>query len=229
MAAVVSDLAAKDQTIARPYLTGYRKDKERTVAEFLHVHRQGGKQKIRDKFKDTLAVCATANGSNLDKMIAILGSPLRLEVTRYTESGIGLETFSTNSGYEMVITQCFFLWNKHLSNINDFITLVMGDIPKRHYDSELNEQLASMEPRNLASLQSLFWPGKGQECPITPVVGGKRSYYILRYVSDEEYVKIYQRLCGDGCMDFKLLTKKKSNRIQQIQHLSYSIGRASRA
>ena len=208
MAAVVADLRKEDTTITRPHLLGPRAKPDPTIEEFLHVHQQGGKSLIKDKFRVSLAIYAAADISNMDKLITIPGSPLRAKLARFMQSGLGIEVFATKCWDAIVLSQCHELWKLGLRDMYIFIKHTMGDVPMRHFDAELHEHLAKIQPRNVANVQSLFWVVKGIDCDITPIRCYKRNAGIPRYVDHEAYVAVFHQLCQPWSLKFSLRTKK---------------------
>ena len=223
MGEVFRDMAAIVPELAIAHATPGGHD----VATWLKVTRQGDKKILREKFSNALPVAASQNIDTLNKLTTILGSPLREALVEWVKFGyvslalrslypltrnlrfsVGLELFQVHGIYEMIMSQCYEFWAAWLlSKPTTFYKQVMSDVPTRYFDVDLQEELSRLSPRNLESIDTLFWPRKGAECPVCPIQGQKRNTAILRYVSYEEYLSIYRRLQQPGFLEYPLLTK----------------------
>ena len=155
-----------------------------------------------------LDVCASANAETLDKMVTILASPLRDSLIKWAKFGVGLEQFKVHGIHEMIISQCHSHWVDWFRRHNRFYGQVMGTMSARFFDMELQNELNSMQPRNEASITSLFGPNKGLECSVCPILGEKRNPRILQFISDDEYLAIYGRLLEPEHLGMSLMSKR---------------------
>jgi hypothetical protein len=157
---------------------------------------------------ENLDVCASSNGETLDKMITILASPLRDSIITWVRFGVGLEQFQVHGVHEIVMSQCYSHWVDWFGRHNRFYKKIMGTTPARYFDMDLQNELSNMQPRNEASINSLFWPDKGAECSVCPLQGQKRNMHILPFVSDDEYLAIYIALLEPDNLRMGLMSKR---------------------
>lgn len=209
MVAIAPVLAKADTDIVRPHLVGDREGQVPTVHEFLKPTRQGQKSMIKARFAETLTTCAAANNDTLDKMLAILGIPLRQALKTWTTFGVGLEMFQIHGIYEMLSSQCLAYWAEWFEDQNEFYSAVMEGVPGRYFDMSMQDDLANLQPWNQATMDSMFWPDVGRECQLCPIMNQMRSSRVLQYVSDQEYLSIYKNLCKPEHMSYALLSRKQ--------------------
>ena len=150
---------------------------------------------LKDRFTEILTTCAAASNDTLDKMLAILWSPLREARTTWTRFGVGIEMFQIHGIYEMLSSQCLAYWAEWFEDQSRFYSAVMEGVPGRYFDMSMQDDLANLHPRNQATMDSLFWPDVGRECQLCPIMNQMRSPRLLQYVSDQEYLSIYKNLC----------------------------------
>ena len=80
--------------------------------------------------------------------------------------------------------------------------------PLPHFDSQLQDALAGIQPRNDTNLNNLFWPVKGRDFQgDCPVKDARRSDELLPWVNDKQYKEIYLRLKAKHSFD--LMSKQE--------------------
>lgn len=202
MAEAGQHLAVQDTTIAKPHLAEHRKDKAPNIEEFCIVWKQGHKAVIKSKFKETLEICAVQNYETMDKIISILASPLQDQLRRWVKFTVGMDSFQIHGVHEMTLSQCTHFWQHWLDRVVSFYELIMANVPARHFDSQLQDALAGIQPRNDTNLNNLFWPVKGRDFQGDyPVKDAKRGDELLPWVTDKQYKEIYQRLKAKHSFD----------------------------
>ena len=67
-------------------------------------YRHGDKAKLQKTFMNALTVCSQQK--SIDKLIIVLASPLRGELSRFVNSGAGIKLFSQDGMRDMYETQC---------------------------------------------------------------------------------------------------------------------------
>ena len=157
-------------------------------------------------FNENLTVCAP-NADSMSKLIIILASPLRTVLTSWVTFGVGLEIFTIQGIQDMNLARCSTYFVTFFDELNKFYGRIMSDIPTRYFDLRLQEALAKLQSRNASTLSDLSWPEKGKDCAMAPP-GRKRNNQILPYVNDDQYHRIYNRLCERPNMEHTLMTKK---------------------
>ena len=125
----------------------------------LNAYSHGGKSKLQKTFMNALTVCSQQK--YIDKLVAVLASPLRDELTTFVNSGAGIELFSIDAMRDMYETQYFHFWNTWLQRQNQFFKRVMGRISIRHFDMTLLNKLAALGPRNESHVANLFYTSTG--------------------------------------------------------------------
>ena len=212
MTIIAPVLAENDHDIVRPHLVGARRDRAPTFEEFLIPTRQGQKGLLKARFYEVLTTCGTANNDTLDKMLAILGSSLREALTTWTRFGVGLEMFQVHGMYEMLSSQCLTYWADWFQDQSHFYDAVMSGVPGRYFDMSLQDDLANLQPRNQATIDNLFWPDQGKECPLCPIMNQMRSRRLVPYISDGEHLTIYNNLCQPEQMAYPHAIKVERRR-----------------
>ncbi len=161
---------------------------------------------------NALTVCS--GQKSIDKLVSILASPLRDELTAFVNSGVGMELFSIDAMRDMYESQLFHFWNNWLSSQNQFFRRVMGQAGIRHFDTNLLNKLAALGARNESNIANLFWTSNGVQVPNPPFPDRFRSRDILQRVSHQNYRRIYDRLREARNMGFELMSR---NQLQQFK------------
>lgn len=103
MAAVVPYLAANDKIVIQPRL-----GRQPTADEYLRASANGDKAKIERAFRENLSICAAPKvHKSLDKYRVVLTTPMRAELERFCNSGVGMEIFTLGMAYEMASSCCY--------------------------------------------------------------------------------------------------------------------------
>lgn len=161
---------------------------------------------------NALTVCSQQK--SIDKLVVILASPLREELTAFVNSGAGMDLFSIDGMRDMCETQCFHFWNTWLASQNRFFKKIMGQVGIRHFDITLLNKLAGLGSRNESSVATLFWTSTGIPTASSPFSDHFRSKEILPLVSDQEYRRVYDRVKEQSNMSFELMSR---NQFQQFK------------
>ncbi len=229
MAAVAPYLAAQDTLIVQPHLQPPRQP---TLDEYLgacrsvalldvhlilrgansETYRHGDKAKLQGTFMNALTVCSQQK--SIDKLVVVLASPLREELTKFVNSGAGMDLSSIDGMRDMCESQCFHFWDRWLESQNRFVERIMGQVGIRHFDIPLLNKLAALGSRNESNVANLFWASTGVETSQSPFLDRFRSTEILPMVSDRDYRGIYNRLMEERNMSFELMTR---NDFQQFK------------
>ena len=104
-------LASIDFEEVRKYLPDDHDGAPLTADDYLTVTKQGHKGSLKRRFMETLDTCAAANKDTLDKVLTILASQLRDELTRWVRFGVGLEQIRVDSACEMISSRCILYWS----------------------------------------------------------------------------------------------------------------------
>ncbi|KAF6229335.1 hypothetical protein HO133_007451 [Letharia lupina] len=96
IAAIAPHIASSETVIVRPYLTPQCAP---TLEEYLGACRHGDKAKLQKTFMNALTVCSQQK--SIDKLIIVLASPLRGELSRFVNSGAGIKLFSQDGMRDM--------------------------------------------------------------------------------------------------------------------------------
>ncbi len=161
---------------------------------------------------NALTVCSQQK--SIDKLVVVLASPLREELTKFVNSGAGMDLFSIDGMRDMCESQCFHFWSKWLEIQNRFVKRIMGQVGIRHFDIPLLNKLAALGSRNESNVANLFWTSTGVETSQSPFSDRFRSTEILPMVSDRDYRGIYNRVMEERNMPFELMSR---NDFQQLK------------